>query len=399
MIAEIQPFTLHGEVEAPSSKSLCHRLLIGAALTEGKSTISNVLFSKDIEATIRCLKKLGAAVEAKDDTVMIDGTHFLETIDPILDCGESGSTLRFLIPIALLCDQKITFTGSERLLSRPQDVYESIAEEHHFLFERNKDCINVKGKLEAGTYTVRGNISSQFITGLIFALSRLDSPSRVVILPPIESGSYIRLTLQAMSYFGADIQMRNNEIVICPKQLKTYEGKVEADESNAAFLDAYNLIGSDVKVLGLCENTIQGDAVYHRDYELLKKEKAVLDLADCPDLGPVYMALAALNHGALLNNTHRLKEKESDRGAAMKEELEKAGAEVILEDNRIEVKAHPLKKKDLVFSSHNDHRIVMAMTLVASLTGGKIEGAEAVAKSFPDYFDKISALGAKVRMK
>ena len=399
MQVTIKPGKLSGEIIAPSSKSFCHRLLIGASMAKGTSTISNVLFSKDIEATINCLEALGARFEIEGNTVKADGTDFLKNVREKMFANESGSTLRFLIPFAMLCDKKISLYGSKRLMERPLDVYEDIARDNGYLFEKYEDHVMVKGKLKPGKYKVRGDISSQFITGLMYALSTYKEESVIEIIEPIESRSYIDLTVEAMKYYGVNVLFTGNVIVIKDSEYKTYDGMVEADESNAAFLDGFNLLGSNVKVKGLNENTLQGDSVYHKDYPLIKNGKAVLDLANCPDLGPVYMALAALNHGAVLKNTRRLKAKECDRGLAMKQELEKIGAKVNLSDNEIEVIPANIKTGDYIFDSHNDHRIVMAMSVVSTVTGGTIRNAEAVSKSYPHFFDDIRKLQAKVEIE
>ncbi len=399
MQVKIKPGKLSGEIIAPSSKSFCHRLLIGASMAKGTSTISNVLFSKDIEATINCLEALGAKFEIEGNTVKTDGTDFLKNVKDEMYANESGSTLRFLIPFAMLCDKKISLYGSKRLMERPLDVYEDIAKDNGYLFEKYEDHVTVKGKLKPGKYKVRGDISSQFITGLMYALSTYKQESVIEIIEPIESRSYIDLTVEAMKYYGVNVSFTGNVIVIKDSDYKTYDGMVEADESNAAFLDGFNLLGSDVTVKGLNRNTLQGDSVYHKDYPLIKNGKAVLDLANCPDLGPVYMALAALNHGAVLKNTRRLKAKECDRGLAMKQELEKIGAKVNLSDNEIEVIPAEVKTGDYIFDSHNDHRIVMAMSVVSTVTGGTIRNAEAVSKSYPHFFDDIRKLQAKVEIE
>ena len=399
MKVRIQPTKLSGEVIAPPSKSLSHRLLIGAALCDGISEINNIAYSKDVEATIDCLRKLGADIKTNNDVVTIDGHNFLKNINGELDCNESGSTLRFLIPFGFLNNNHLIFKGSKRLLERPQDVYETLAKENNFLFKNDGKQLEVSGNLKAKEYSVLGNISSQFITGLIFALSTLKEKSVINIIPPIESKSYIDLTLLSLNYFGIITEMIENKIEIGECTYKPYKGSVEGDESNAAFLDAYNLLGGNVKVLGLNRDTLQGDRVYHEYFKLLKSGCVALDIADCPDLGPILMALGSVLNGVKLLNTKRLKAKECDRGLAMKEELEKMGASVEVKDNKIIVVPSKLNIKDVSFDSHNDHRVVMALSVVCSLIGGTIENSEAVSKSYPDYFDRIKQLKGKVEIR
>ncbi|MDO4198698.1 MAG: 3-phosphoshikimate 1-carboxyvinyltransferase [Erysipelotrichaceae bacterium] len=392
----IKPSKLYGEIKAPSSKSFCHRLLIGACLCKGKCVIDNVLFSDDILATIDCLKALGGRFETDEDRVIVDGSLFLKDIADSMNCHESGSTIRFMIPLVMLCDKKVDLYGSKRLMERPFDVYEDIAKDNSFLFEKHEDYISVKGKLKPGRYKVRGDISSQFITGLLYALSVYEEDSVIEIIEPIESKSYIDMTLEAMAYYGVKTDFKDNILTLNSNKYQAYNGMVEADESNAAFLDAFNVLGNEVNVKGLNPDTLQGDSIYHYDFKKIKEGKAVLDLKNCPDLGPIYMALGALNHGLILKNTRRLKAKECDRGMAMKQELEKIGAVVKVEENEIEVIASPVKEGDYVFESHNDHRIVMAMSVVASVTGGTIMNAEAVRKSYPHFFEDLRKLHAKV---
>lgn len=395
MIAKFEKSKLSGDVYAPSSKSISHRLLICTALSKKRCVIDNVLLSEDILATIDCLKALGAKVTTNKATITIDGSDFLNVVNPVLNCRESGSTLRFFIPIALLTDKDITFTGSQRLFERPLDVYEQIAKDNDFIFEKGIDSLRVKGKLKPGEYIVKGNISSQFISGLMFALSTYHETSKIKILPPIESKSYIDLTISSFNYFGIYPEFINNDITISNTGFNCFNGSVEADESNAAFLDAFNYTDGNVKVLGLNKNTLQGDRVYHALFPQIKNGHPTIDLADCPDLGPVLMALASLNNGAEFIHTSRLKAKECDRGLAMKLELEKAGCKVVLNDDSILVSTIT-KTDNLSFHGHNDHRIVMALSLILLMHSGTIDDADAVNKSFPDYFDKIIKLNGKV---
>ena len=205
MTAAFKPCLLRGAVDAPPSKSLAHRYLIGAALSGQKCTLTGVDFSEDVLASIDCLRALGADVSADSDTVVIDPKAFMQVEAPVLRCRESGSTLRFLIPLALCLGKEVTLCGSERLLERPLDVYEELCRQKGFTFKRNTDSITVCGRLDCGDYKLRGDVSSQFITGLIFALVYLGGESSIEILPPFESRSYVDLTLSALRSFGADV--------------------------------------------------------------------------------------------------------------------------------------------------------------------------------------------------
>lgn len=401
MVAEFKACKLHGDIDAPPSKSMAHRYLIGAALSGKTCQISGVEYSEDILASIDCLRALGAEITIQDDIVIVNPEGFMRQLEsPILNCRESGSTLRFFIPLALCLGQEVVLRGSSRLLERPLDVYEELCDEYHFSFQNNANAVTLCGKLQSGNYKIRGDISSQFITGLIFALVYLGEESTIEILPPFESRSYVNLTLSALRSFGADVEFTDEyHIKIKIADMHSFSGKIEGDYSNAAFLDAFNYIGSDVNVHNLKKDSLQGDRVYAEFFEELAAGTPTLDLSDCPDLGPVLFALAALKNGAVFTGTDRLKAKESDRGRAMHEELGKMGGGLIFGDNCITVPKQELKDRGIVLNGHNDHRIVMAMSLVLSKAGGQIDGIEAVRKSYPTFFEDIKELGAEVEIK
>jgi len=388
---KIKKSTASGEIFAPPSKSIAHRNLICAFLAKDESEISALSFSEDIKATINCIKALGGAVEIVGDTVKIKGGNL--TVKEELFCNESGSTLRFFVPIALLLDQRVTFRGAKRLFERPLDIYEEICKENGFFFEKGEDYLTVKGKLKAGVYMLPGDVSSQFITGLLFALPLCDGDSVIKILPPFESASYVDLTLQALKDSGINVKKEGNNFFVKGNQsYKTVNKSVEGDMSNAAFLYAFNALGGNVTVKGINENTLQGDRVYKEIIDTMIEKNETFDVSDCPDLVPVLMVVAAMNKGATFTGTRRLKIKESDRASVMKQELENAGGKVNVFENSIEVfPFNPLENK--VAKGHNDHRIVMSMALLFTLCGGEIEGADAVKKSYPDFFEKISTLG------
>lgn len=397
MIAKFGPCRLSGSVDAPPSKSMAHRYLIGASLSGERCRISGFDYSEDILASIDCLKALGADITLDGDSVTIDPKGFMTAEKPVLLCRESGSTLRFFIPLALCLGREVTLQGSQRLFERPLEIYKELCREHGFVFQKKENELRLCGKLRSGRYAVRGDISSQFITGLIFALIYLGGDSSIEIIPPFESRSYVDLTLSALKSFGADVEFAEEyRIEIKESQMHAYCGRIEGDYSNAAFLDAFNHIGSDVKVGNLRGDSLQGDRVYAEYFRQISSGTPVLDISDCPDLGPVLFALAALKHGATFTGTDRLKAKESDRGMAMHEELEKLGGGLVFGDNVITVPKQALEYTDKTLSGHNDHRIVMAMSLILSKIGGAIDDAQAVRKSYPGFFEDIKRLGAKV---
>ncbi|HHU83888.1 MAG TPA: 3-phosphoshikimate 1-carboxyvinyltransferase [Clostridiales bacterium] len=397
MTAKFKPCKLSGTIDAPPSKSMTHRYLIGAALSKQNCVLSGVDYSEDIFATINCLKDLGAEIKTDKDKVSISSDRFMTAENPILECKESGSTLRFLIPLALCLGKTVTFQGSQRLFERPLNVYEELCRENGFMFKKGANSVTLCGKLESGNYKLRGDISSQFITGLIFALIYLNENSTIEIIPPFESRSYINLTIQALKSFGANIEFADEyKIKIKKSPLHSFSGKVEGDYSNAAFLDAFNYIGSNIKIENLNADSLQGDKVYAEYFDKISAGTPTLDISDCPDLGPILFALAALKNGAVFTGTDRLKAKESDRGMAMHEELTKLGGGLIFGDNSITVPKQELQYKGEKLDGHNDHRIVMAMSVILSKTGGVIDGVQAVRKSYPGFFDDIKQLGAKV---
>lgn len=394
MTLKIEKCLLKGEVSAPPSKSDAHRVLICSALSK-ESNVNNLADSEDINATLGCLKTLGAKTENIENGLKIGGIKPFDISENlILNCNESGSTLRFLIPLCLLTGKEIALKGKGRLMERPLTVYEKMCEGRGIVFEKNGDTLTLCGKLASGVFTVDGGVSSQFISGLMYALPLLSGDSQIKIEGNLESKPYIDMTVETLGRFGVEIEETDYGYFVKSNQKYNSQNiTVEGDWSNAAFLDGFNLLGGSVKVMGLNENSLQGDRIYKKMYEDLKSGVESFDLSNCPDLAPVMFALASALGGAEFTGTARLKIKESDRAEAMKEELSKFGVNVTVEENRVLVSGGTLKTPTEKLCGHNDHRIVMALTLLCTLTGGEIEGCEAVNKSFPDFFSKISALG------
>ncbi len=399
MIATFKPSTLQGVISAPPSKSMAHRYLIGAALSGEECSLSGVDYSEDILASMDCLKALGAEITTNQDTVTLRPGSFMKTEPSALCCRESGSTLRFLIPLALCLGKPVTLKGSQRLMERPLTLYESLCRENGFKFDKNDSSITLCGILRSGNYRLRGDISSQFISGLIFALVYLNERATIEIVPPFESRSYINLTLSALQSFGAKVSFTDEYIITIEKSsLHAFCGRIEGDYSNAAFLDAFNHLGSKVSIGNLNPKSLQGDRVYGDYFTKIAMGVPTLDISDCPDLGPVLFAMAALKNGAVFTGTDRLKVKESDRGMAMHRELQKLGGGLIFGENTITVPKQALTYPNEIIDSHNDHRIVMAMSIILSRIGGQIRDIEAVKKSYPGFFRDIKYLGAEVEI-
>lgn len=400
MTVTIKPSVLKGTAEAPPSKSMSHRLLICAGLSDGKSEIRNVAFSEDILATVDCLRAMGAHIDISGDTVTVVGTLPNRAAGGVYVCRESGSTLRFFIPLAMLGNTSSLFTGSERLMERPLSVYERISREKNILFFKGDEGITVGSGLTSGVYEIPGNISSQFISGLLFALPLCDGDSIIRLTGDIESKSYIDMTLEAMKLFSVQAYWQNEaELFIKGNQrYKSASLTVEGDYSNAAFLEAFNLLGGDVTVGALEEASLQGDKVYKEYFSLLRQGTPTLDIKNCPDLAPILMSLGSALNGCKLVNTSRLRIKESDRGTVMALELSKFGANITVNENEIIIdKTKLYTPKDDLYC-HNDHRVVMSLSVLASVYGGRLTGAEAVKKSFPDFFARVKALGMEVEI-
>ena len=422
-------------IQAPPSKSIAHRMLICAAIADGESSISGLELSEDIKATINCLKALGATIELtaqeQDDApyelfrAKVTGIRGLHDKDDITDeedgllnseiirlnCNESGSTLRFMIPVCTLLfyrqmlkdNQIVRFEGAGRLLSRPLDVYDELFKYTFVNFTHNPDCVDVSGHLQAGDYRIAGNVSSQFITGLLLTLPSVPGSSRIHIIPPVESRPYIDITIDVLRQFGVELQWENDNTIFIPggQVLKPVNMNIEGDWSNGAILYTLAVLqrdrGRNVILTGLREESVQGDKEFLNMMEKIDNGDKTVDISDCPDLGPILMAYLAMKGGGRLTGTSRLSIKESDRGNAMKQELEKMGATVNVEGNDIHVISDDgLHAPNAVIDSHNDHRIAMSMAVLCSVYGGEIDGAEAVNKSFPSFYETLKKAGADV---
>ena len=398
MKAVISPGVARGVIQAPPSKSMAHRQLICAGLADGESLIRGVDRNEDVLATMDCLEALGAFLSWEGDAVRVRGCDPRRAAPAVLRCRESGSTLRFMIPLCLLPGCEMRLEGSPTLLSRPLSVYEDLFRLRGLTLRR-EDSLLVQGPLTPGSFEIPGDVSSQFVTGLLFALPLLPDASVIRLIPPVESRSYLNLTLQALRDAGVVIRLADENTFEIPGHARylPQDTAVEGDYSNAAFPDALNLLGGKVTVTGLNENSLQGDRICRTYFARLAAGPAELDLSDCPDLAPVLFALAAFLHGAVFTGTRRLRFKESDRGAAMAEELARFGVPLRLEENRITVPAGCIREPSGPLSSHNDHRIAMALSLLCTRTGGTILGAEAVRKSYPAWWDVLRSLGINVR--
>lgn len=395
MIVTIQKGTAHGTVSAAPSKSECHRLLIGAALAGGRSIVRNFSPSDDVLATVDCLAALGASVTWGGGMAVVDGIGGkVEPKSSVFPCRESGSTLRFLLPLCLLAGKPVTLVGAPSLLRRPLELYGGICAAQGLIYDKRDDSVTVCGPLHAGGFRISCGISSQFVTGLLLALPLLDGNSRIELLPPYESMPYIDVTLAVLRTFGITVHYENRILTVPGRQAyRPSDVTVTGDWTSSSVFAALGLLGGTVSVAGLDPNSPQGDKGWRDFFPLFPACTPKIDVSNTPDLAPVYLALGALKHGVILTGTRRLADKESDRGHAIADELEKCGVTVRMEENSITVEPDGFHAPAEPLDSHGDHRIAMALSLVLTVTGGSLRGAESVNKSFPDYWEKLRSLG------
>ena len=350
---------------------------------------------------------------------MIEGIQSLPQKPLQVDCNESGSTLRFFVPLFTLSGQPITFLGRNRLLKRPQGVYQTMFEQQGHRFEQTEQQLIVQGALKAGSYEIDGSISSQFITGLLFALPLLEQDSIIHIKPPFESRSYIELTLQMLKTFGVTAEFQDNHTLYIPgnQSYQACDYAVEGDYSQMAFYAVLAAIQNDLYCKGVTSSSKQGDKAIlsilegcnckiepkQEGYLVHKSELTAteIDLADCPDLGPVLNVLGMYAKGTTcIYHAARLRYKESDRIAAMEEELKKFHADIATTEDEIFIKGKPTYCCEQELSGHTDHRIVMSMTVAAlcSETPVIINGAECINKSYPNFFEDIQSIGGRIEV-
>ena len=405
MNVTVIPAQLKGTVTPPPSKSQAHRVLIAAALSGGVSRIDNVAMSQDIKATLRCLRALGLGVEREDAALKLHGLgNSIRQVPPfpILDCGESGSTLRFLIPAALVVCGEGVFAGRGRLMERPLKPYFDLFDEKGIFHEQKDGRLTARGLLTPGEYRLPGNVSSQFVTGLLYALPLLDGDSGVVLTSPLESRGYVDMTLDVLEKFGVQVENQNYTRFLIPGN-QTFQARdmaIEADWSQAGFWYAAGFLGNPVEVSGMNPESTQGDRVITAHFEALSRPGDVnIDVSGCPDLVPPLAAMAALRPGVTrLTNAARLRIKESDRLTAVTQTLNALGAQVTEHRTGLTVRGRETLAGGVTVDSFHDHRIAM-MAAVAAARCEKpvtIAGAQCVAKSYPNFWEDYEMLGGKI---
>jgi len=419
MKLEITPSRLRGDVVIPPSKSLSHRAIIAAAMAEGRSNITNLKFSEDIKATTEAMESLGAKFQMGEDYEVIDGVDSFTRIKGEIQCRESGSTIRFMIPVALLAQGRVTFKGEGRLCKRPLGTFLDIFDEQGIPYSKGEDelPLTVDGMLKPGRFKVPGDISSQFITGLLYALPKLEGDSVIEISSNLESKGYIDLTLDVLASFGIEIENRGyREFHIRGNQrYSARDYRVEGDYSQVAFWMVVGALGSEIRCLGMRLDSLQGDKEIHKILRDMKAEMTegdiitvrpsetkgtVIDLSQCPDLGPIITVLASLSRGRTeIVNAKRLRIKESDRITSMTTELNKLGAKIIETEEGMIIEGVDSLRGGVTVSAWNDHRVAMALAMAATRCEKPIilEGAESVKKSYPHFWAEYERVGGKIK--
>lgn len=428
MKIKIKPGNLTGTIEIPPSKSYSHRAVIAAALAENKdnlkSKIDNLKFSVDITTTTEIMENWGAEIEKVENWLEIKGNDGkVVPKDKHVQCNESGSTIRFLIPVGLTSENELIFDGKGKLVDRPLTSYYEIFEKQGIFYrtENGKLPLTVKGKLKAGKYEIDGNISSQFITGLLYALPLLDGDSRLVINKNLESKGYIDLTLEILELAG--IEIKNNGYksfeIKGNQKYRPFDYTVEGDYSQVAFWIVAGIISAnrenEIKCLHVNRNSLQGDKEIieivqrmgadleiYDDYVIVKPSETkgtVIDISQCPDIAPVLTVLAALSEGETrIINGERLRIKESDRITSIRTELNKIGANVKEEGDSLIIQGVSGFTGGVEVSAWNDHRIAMSLAIASTRCEKEIviDEAESVKKSYPHFWEEFEKMGGKI---
>ena len=412
----IEPSPLKGEIAAIPSKSVAHRMLICAALADGPTTLRIPKTSDDIDATADCLRALGAAITVNNEDYIVEPIAQIENI-PLLDCGESGSTLRFLLPVAAAAADRCRFDGHGRLPERPLSDLTDAMKEHGVSFDGEKLPFTIGGRLRGGIYRLPGNVSSQYITGLLLALPLCEEDSVIELTTALESASYIDITLSVLKTFGITVHCERNRYIIPGKQVFRSPGTlpVEGDWSNAAFFLTAAALNNDIAMTGLNPNSAQGDrkiialleqlgAVTQKDNGRLTLRSddlkgCTIDIQDTPDLLPVLSVAAAFAQGkTTFINAARLRLKESDRLASSAAMIENLGGRADVGEDELTVYGTGLIGGTV--DSCNDHRIAMSAAVAATRCSKPVTilNAEAVKKSYPGFYNDYNKTGGKAHV-
>ncbi len=421
MNVKIYKSELNGTIKIPPSKSVSHRVIIAACIATGISKITNVVYSEDILATIAVMKKLGAKIITNEDSLEITGNS-IEVVDNYLYCNDSASTMRFVIPIALTTGEELIIDGSEQLRKRPLWPYYNVFKQANIEYKNLEESVSpmlLNGKLESGHYSIVGDVSSQFITGLLYALTLTSGKSTLQIENKLQSVGYVDITIDILRKFGADIINNDYQLfTINHSKLRAIDYEVEGDYSQLAFFILAGIVGKEVTVEGLNVDSIQGDKAILKILEDLqipysyqdgnytfyntRAQNCEVDISDVPDFGPVLFCIGAISDGVMIvKGIERLRIKESDRVSAMVSELQKMGANIEDKGSYVKIVGKQTLEGGVTLNSHEDHRIVMSLTVLASIAKNPvtINGAEAINKSYPNFFDDMKMLNLKTSIK
>ena len=411
MNQELVTFQPKGEINPPSSKSYCHRYLIGAFIANKPFKINNFNFCADTIATLEGLKALGGDFATTDNSVSFLKREITNK-QIIIDAKESASTLRMLLPIACYLYEDVTFIGSEKLFSRPLNVYEDILNEYKIPFVKTKTSINIKKKLVENKFSIRGDVSSQFVTGLLFYSLLSKDDVALDITTPLKSSGYVSMTFDVMNEFGNSCKINENqEFELDRHKQLVNEVTIETDYSSSSYFAVLGAIKGGIKINNLNNDSDQPDRILLKlltsigaqitnDNNCISFGKSMLkpfkiDISNCIDLGPTLFVLASLIEGkSMITGVDRLVIKESNRLEAMIEELKKASISISLEDNKVIIEGKNNNIGNYTFNSHNDHRIAMALAIyiIASDSQGTIINSECVNKSYSNFFKDLLSL-------
>lgn len=412
----ITPAKLSGAVTVPPSKSQSHRAIIAAAMAKGKSVINNIILSDDVLATVEAMEKIGVKIIHNHHQLIIHGvSRIVFSDDNFIDCNESGSTLRFLLPLLSLSRQKVVMTGQPSLFKRPMAIYEQLFKDRHLNFQQSDKSIIVDGALTAGVYRLPGNISSQFVSGLMFALPLLKENSVIEIDGELESKEYIDLTIDVLKQFGVAIHPENDKYLIPGNQKYLPTNiHIEGDYSQMAFFSVAGLFGGEITCKNLNPSSLQPDRrvldiirqmngfFEWKDSGYLFHESTTIgctiDVSQSPDIAPILAILGALSQGTtIIDNAARLKYKESNRLNSTYETLRKMNVKVEMTESSLIIQGQP-QIDGGIFDAFNDHRIVMAIAIAAikAKSPVTIKNAEAINKSYPSFFQDYQALGGNI---
>lgn len=417
MNIKIYPSELKGLVEVPPSKSITHRALICAAFSKGRSIIHNPLISEDTIATIKCLQRIGVDIYFYEKYLIIDGKNIFVNPKNLYDTKESASTLRMLLPLFSIFVKNLNFSGTERLIER------IFTDDLHSLTGLNiikeDNILKVSGNLNSKEFILSGQITSQLISGMILALPFLSNSE--LILKDIDfKNPYLELTLDTASKFGLEFNYDYQRNSIKLKEGSTYQPTeifIEGDFSNGAYWLAASILNPSLRVGNLNPNSIQGDKDFinflqmmnvnftykNHEYKYLSGNigNSLIDINKTPDLGPILVSIASLGKGkVILSNTKKLFYKESNRALAIADGINKLGGNVLVEEDRIIIEGKDFLEGDVILDSYNDHRIVMALTVISSFSKKPyiIKDFLAVKKSYPNFFEDFQKLGGKVEV-